>query len=235
MSRRLARASPEAACKAADGCYSDRPHRWRTSEVTTPETVGMSRARLARLDEVMKPPLCRRRPAAGHPDPGLSQGRTGPYRHGRPHGPRARQADARGRDLPHLLDVQADHGRGADDAGRGRRCSASTTPSHTHIPVVEETSASTPAACRPCWPTQPPQFITTPPERPMKVVDLVTHTSGLTYGFMMRTSVDAAYRKLKINDFQTPGGLDTHDRPARGACRWSSRRARSGTTRSPSM
>jgi CubicO group peptidase (beta-lactamase class C family) len=41
----------------------------------------------------------------------------------------------------------------------------------------------------------------------MKVVDLVTHTSGLTYGFMMRTSVDAAYRKLKINDFQTPGGL----------------------------
>jgi CubicO group peptidase (beta-lactamase class C family) len=53
----------------------------------------------------------------------------------------------------------------------------------------------------------PPSFITTPPVRPMKVVDLVTHTSGLTYGFMMRTSVDAAYRKLKINDFQTPGGL----------------------------
>jgi CubicO group peptidase (beta-lactamase class C family) len=53
----------------------------------------------------------------------------------------------------------------------------------------------------------PPSFITTPPQRPMKVVDLVTHTSGLTYGFMMRTSVDAAYRKMKINDFQTPGGL----------------------------
>ena len=55
----------------------------------------------------------------------------------------------------------------------------------------------------------PPSFITTQPERPMKVVDLVTHTSGLTYGFMMRTSVDAAYRKLKINAFDTPGGLDT--------------------------
>ena len=54
----------------------------------------------------------------------------------------------------------------------------------------------------------PASFITTPVERPMKVVDLVTHTSGLTYGFMMRTSVDAAYRKAKINDFQTPGGLD---------------------------
>jgi CubicO group peptidase (beta-lactamase class C family) len=55
----------------------------------------------------------------------------------------------------------------------------------------------------------PPSFITTPVERPMKVVDLVTHTSGLTYGFMMRTSVDAAYRKLKVNAFDTPGGLDT--------------------------
>src|SRR5580658_1684434 len=56
---------------------------------------------------------------------------------------------------------------------------------------------------------QPPQFLTTRPDRPMKVVDLVTHTSGLTYGFMMRTAVDAAYRKLKVNAFQTPGGLDT--------------------------
>jgi CubicO group peptidase (beta-lactamase class C family) len=55
----------------------------------------------------------------------------------------------------------------------------------------------------------PPSFITTRPDRPMKVIDLATHTSGLTYGFMMRTSVDAAYRKAKINDFQTPGGLDT--------------------------
>jgi CubicO group peptidase (beta-lactamase class C family) len=54
---------------------------------------------------------------------------------------------------------------------------------------------------------QPPSFMTTPVERPMKVVDLVTHTSGLTYGFMIRTSVDAAYRRMKINDFQTPGGL----------------------------
>jgi CubicO group peptidase (beta-lactamase class C family) len=52
------------------------------------------------------------------------------------------------------------------------------------------------------------QFLTTPCERPMKVVDLVTHTSGLTYGFMWRTAVDAEYRKAKINDFQTPGGLE---------------------------
>ena len=55
---------------------------------------------------------------------------------------------------------------------------------------------------------QPPQFITSRPERHMKVVDLVTHTSGLTYGFMMRTAVDAAYRKAKVNAFDTEGGLD---------------------------
>jgi CubicO group peptidase (beta-lactamase class C family) len=53
----------------------------------------------------------------------------------------------------------------------------------------------------------PPGFLTTPTLRPMKVVDLATHTSGLTYGFMMRTAVDAAYRKAKVTDRQTPGGL----------------------------
>src|SRR5438270_13172036 len=53
----------------------------------------------------------------------------------------------------------------------------------------------------------PASFITTPPLRPMKVIDLATHTSGLTYGFMMRTAVDSAYRRLKITDRQTPGGL----------------------------
>jgi CubicO group peptidase (beta-lactamase class C family) len=52
------------------------------------------------------------------------------------------------------------------------------------------------------------QFITAPPKRPMKVIDLVRHTSGLTYGFMHRTSVDAAYRARKVGDMQTPGGLD---------------------------
>jgi CubicO group peptidase (beta-lactamase class C family) len=51
-------------------------------------------------------------------------------------------------------------------------------------------------------------FVTVPPKRPMKVIDLVRHTSGLTYGFMSRTSVDAAYRARKIGDTQTAGGLD---------------------------
>jgi CubicO group peptidase (beta-lactamase class C family) len=53
-----------------------------------------------------------------------------------------------------------------------------------------------------------PTFLTTPPARPMKVVDLVTHTSGLTYGFLNRTSVDRAYRRARIAEFNAEGGLD---------------------------
>jgi len=43
-----------------------------------------------------------------------------------------------------------------------------------------------------------PQFQTRPVQRPMRVIDLLRHTSGLTYGFQARTNVDAAYRKAHI-------------------------------------
>jgi CubicO group peptidase (beta-lactamase class C family) len=43
-----------------------------------------------------------------------------------------------------------------------------------------------------------PNFLTTPVQRPMTVRDLLTHMSGLTYDFMARTNVDAAYRRANI-------------------------------------
>ena len=43
-----------------------------------------------------------------------------------------------------------------------------------------------------------PHFITRPAERPMTIRDLLSHQSGLTYGFMERTNVDSAYRKLDV-------------------------------------
>ena len=43
-----------------------------------------------------------------------------------------------------------------------------------------------------------PNFLTAPCEQPMTVRDLLSHQSGLTYGFMQRTNVDAAYRQLGI-------------------------------------
>jgi CubicO group peptidase (beta-lactamase class C family) len=36
------------------------------------------------------------------------------------------------------------------------------------------------------------------PERPMQILDLLTHTSGLTYGFMAQDTIDALYRRNKI-------------------------------------
>jgi CubicO group peptidase (beta-lactamase class C family) len=51
-------------------------------------------------------------------------------------------------------------------------------------------------------------FQTGRPERPMLVVDLLRHTSGLTYGFQQRTNVDAAYRKRGIGELERRGTLD---------------------------
>uniref|UniRef100_C6BLP4 Beta-lactamase n=2 Tax=Ralstonia pickettii TaxID=329 RepID=C6BLP4_RALP1 len=51
-------------------------------------------------------------------------------------------------------------------------------------------------------------FQTSPAARPMRMVDLLRHTSGLTYGFHQNTNIDAAYRRLKLGDIATAGTLD---------------------------
>ncbi|MBI1179212.1 MAG: serine hydrolase [Alphaproteobacteria bacterium] len=53
----------------------------------------------------------------------------------------------------------------------------------------------------------PGAFLTMPPRRPMRVIDLFTHTAGLTYGFLARSNVDAAYRKRRIGEPAQEGGL----------------------------
>ena len=54
-----------------------------------------------------------------------------------------------------------------------------------------------------------PAFLTRPPTRPMLIVDLLRHTSGLTYGFQQRSNVDAAYREKKIGEVVKAGTLDS--------------------------
>ncbi|MEA2895908.1 MAG: hypothetical protein QOJ84_1523 [Bradyrhizobium sp.] len=54
-----------------------------------------------------------------------------------------------------------------------------------------------------------PAFLTKPPARPMQIVDLMRHTSGLTYGFQQRGNVDAAYRDKQIGAVEKAGTLDT--------------------------
>lgn len=44
-------------------------------------------------------------------------------------------------------------------------------------------------------------FVTRPPKRPMRIIDLLRHTSGLTYSFQERNPVDAEYRRTKIEDW----------------------------------
>ncbi|CAN5334540.1 serine hydrolase domain-containing protein [soil metagenome] len=51
-------------------------------------------------------------------------------------------------------------------------------------------------------------WLTKPLERPMQIVDLLRHTSGLTYGFQHRGNLDQAYRKLHTSEFNNEGGLD---------------------------
>jgi CubicO group peptidase (beta-lactamase class C family) len=54
-----------------------------------------------------------------------------------------------------------------------------------------------------------PTFLTRPPSRPMLIVDLLRHTSGLTYGFQQRSNVDAAYRELKLGEIEKAGTLQS--------------------------
>jgi CubicO group peptidase (beta-lactamase class C family) len=172
-----------------------------------PEQVGLSTARLARLDEVMK-----RRYVDGGYLPGLI---TQVWRKGElAHSSLAGQMDI-ARDKPMREDaifriysmskpitavalmILAEEGLvGLDDAVA------------SHIPSWKDLGVYGTGVAANVFSSAPARYITTEPERPMKVVDLVTHTSGLTYGFMMRTMVDYAYRKAKVGNFDTPGGLD---------------------------
>jgi len=54
----------------------------------------------------------------------------------------------------------------------------------------------------------PGAFQTRPTDAPMRMIDLLRHTSGLTYNFQARTNVDAAYRAGKVDVFEQAGGLD---------------------------
>ena len=170
-----------------------------------PETLGMSSARLARLDEVMK-----RRYVDGGYLPGML---THIYRKGQlVHTGLCGQMDLeRGKPMREdaifriysmskpltavALMMLVEEGLiGLDDTV------------HSHIPAWKDLGVYA-SGMPSLLPDAPPGFLTTPLLRPMKVADLATHTSGLTYGFMMRSAVDAAYRRAKVTDRQTPGGL----------------------------
>ncbi len=51
-------------------------------------------------------------------------------------------------------------------------------------------------------------YRSTRPARPMLMIDLLRHTSGLTYGFQQTTNVDAGYRKLQVGERTAGETLD---------------------------
>src|SRR5713226_3324039 len=170
-----------------------------------PEAVGMSSGRLARLDEVMK-----RRYVDGGYLPGML---TYVFRKGH---------------LVHTgmcgeMDIERGKPMREDAIFRIYSMSKPITAValmmlveeglvdlddavHSHIPAWKDLAVYA-SGMPSLLANAPPSFLTTPVLRPMKVIDLATHTAGLTYGFTMRSAVDAAYRKLKVTDLQTPGGL----------------------------
>jgi len=149
-----------------------------------PEAVGLSSARLAKLDQVMKA-----RYVDGGDLPGLL---TQVYRKG---------------ELVHTglsghMDLERDKPMREDAIFRIYSMTKPITSValmmlveegllgldddvHTHIPSWKNLGVYA-SGVPTLLASAPPSFMITRPERRMKVVDLVTHTSGLTYGFMMR-------------------------------------------------
>src|SRR5207244_6548300 len=75
---------------------------------------------------------------------------------------------------------------------------------HSHIPAWQNLAVYA-SGMPSLLADAPPSFLTTPVLRPMKVLDLATHTSGLTYGLMMRSEIDDAYRTGQMTARQTHG------------------------------
>src|SRR5580692_7116319 len=146
-----------------------------------PETVGLSSSRLARLDEVMQ-----RRYVDGGYLPGML---TYVYRRG---------------ELVHtgicgLMDIDRGKPMREDAIFRIYSMSKPITAValmmlveegliglddavHTYIPAWKNLAVYA-SGMPSLLADAPPSFLTTPVLRPMKVVDLATHTSGLTYDF----------------------------------------------------
>jgi CubicO group peptidase (beta-lactamase class C family) len=52
-------------------------------------------------------------------------------------------------------------------------------------------------------------FVTKPTDEPMRMVDLLRHTAGLTYGFQNRSNIDAAHRETKLENWHGNHDLDS--------------------------
>ena len=167
-----------------------------------PSELGFAADRLARIDDHFQ-----RYVDAGRL-PGLAAARsprTAQLAHSstvRPSRHRGRHPVDRRHVRAHLLDDQADHVGGGDDALRGGRVRAQGSRS----PSSSRRSPS--ARVYRGGPRRKP--VTDPVTEPMRMWHLLTHTSGLTYGLHRRHVTDELYRKAGF-EWGAPDGLDLAD------------------------
>ena len=155
-----------------------------SAAITSPEAVGMSSSRLDRLRPIMQSYVEERGVV------GISTmiSRRGPGRSRRavrPSRPGSRPADDRRHDLSDLLDDEADRVDRADAAARGGPVPA-RAPGRQYLPAFG------PSRCSP-----PTERSSTRSGR-STIRDVLTHTSGLTYDFMIDTPVAQMYRDHNI-------------------------------------
>ena len=113
--------------------------------------------------------------------------------------PGGRPAGRAGHPVAHLLDDQADHVGRRDDAVGGGPLRADRRDQPVAARVRRRRRSTTRAP--------PAQPFTVPAVEPIRVWHLLTHTSGLTYGFLQTSVVDALYRKAGY-DIQPKAGVD---------------------------
>src|SRR5262245_26795283 len=130
------------------------------------------------------------------------------------YGQQARQARARvqlrparhggraaGRDrhpVADLLDDQADHLGSGDDPLRGGGVRADRPGERAHPGVRRRPGVHGGSDLRP---------VTVPAVEPVRIWHLLTHTAGLTYGFLRAHPVDARYREAGF-EWGQPRGMD---------------------------
>ena len=163
-----------------------------------PDEAGFDAERLARIDRHFAA-LRRRRTAPRVADRRQPAGPDRPSRDVRSARRGGRAAGRARHAVPHLLDDEAGHVGGGDDALRGGRVRAEGPGQPVH-PVVR----ATPGCTAPGRPSHP---VTEPAIEPMRIWHLLTHTAGLTYGFHHAHPVDAMYRAAGF-EWGSPPGVD---------------------------
>ncbi|MGD0192835.1 MAG: serine hydrolase domain-containing protein [Rhizomicrobium sp.] len=157
--------------------------------MTKPETLGFSSTRLARIDRFLKDRYVESGKLAGFQ---LKIARRGEIVHDSAAGlaDRERNVPVREDTIFRIYSMTKPITSVAFMMLVEEGLVALDDPVHRHIPAWRDLGVFVAGG--------PGAFQTKRTAAPMRIVDLLRHTSGLTYGFQARTNVDAAYRELHI-------------------------------------